>query len=106
VFVVCAFSFNNLSLSQPPESTVGTKIILLILQTSAVLNYRFLGLLLRYKMGKIIMKRKFVRLKIDGRGLFEVHSSYRYGLTEKKQERPQPEKEGNKLDHNHKHFKY
>jgi hypothetical protein len=52
------------------------------------------------------MKRKFVRLKIDGSGLFEVYSLYRYGQTEKKQERPQPEKDGNELDHNHQYFKY
>ena len=55
------------------------------------LNYQILSLLL-HEMGKIIMKRKFVRLNIDGSGLFEVHSLHRYGQTEKKQERPQPKK--------------
>jgi len=52
------------------------------------------------------MKPKFVRLKRDGSSLFEVRSLYRYGHTEKIQERPQPEKDGNELDHNHQHFKY
>jgi len=56
-------------------------------------------------MGKIIMTRKFLWLKIDGSGLFEVYSLYRYGQTQKKQERPQPEKDGNELDHNHQHLK-
>jgi hypothetical protein len=57
-------------------------------------------------MWKIILKPKFVRLKIEGSGLFEVHSLYRYGQTQKKQERLQQEKESNELEHNHQHFKY
>jgi hypothetical protein len=52
------------------------------------------------------MKRKFVPLKIEGSGLFEVYSLYRNGQTEKKQERPQPKKEGNELDHNRQNCKY